>query len=110
MKIPDKLKIGGHEYEIVFPYYFTERSDVTGQNDFNGKIIRVADKVDSEFRASSAIAVTFIHEVLHAIDHNSGQRMFEGSDGETKIEALSEGIYQVIVDNGEGIDGFIGRS
>ena len=100
MNIPKSLKIGGHNYEIVFPYVFTERSDITGQNDFNGKVIRVCDSVDDEKRSDSAIVVTLIHEVLHALDHNTGQRMFMGDNGETKIEALSEGIYQVLADNG----------
>ena len=99
MKIPKRLKIGGHDYQIVFPYVFTERSDLTGQNDPNLKLIRIVEYVNDERRANSAICVTLIHEVLHAIDHNTGQQIFTGNDGECKIGALSEGIYSLLVDN-----------
>ena len=100
MEIPKRLKIGGHDYEIVFPYVFTERSDILGQCDRLGKYIRINEAQGDEPRAESSIMVTLIHEVLHAIDHVSGHDMFEGSEGEKRVEALSEGIYQVLVDNG----------
>ena len=43
--------------------------------------------------------MSFIHEVLHAIDMSTGHKTFVGDEGENKMEALSEGIYQVLVDN-----------
>ena len=100
MKIPKSLKIGGHNYDIFFPYVFVERSDLTGQCDYSSKYIRIADKSCDEPRKESAIAVTLIHETLHAIDFGSGHRMFAGDNGEARIAALSEGIYQVLLDNG----------
>ena len=100
MNLPKSLKVGGHQYTVVFPYVFTERSDTTGQCDHNMKLIRVASEVGNEPRNQSAIMVTFIHEVLHAVDDTLGQSMFHGTEGESCVEALSEGIYQVLVDNG----------
>jgi len=100
MKIPKTLKIGGHNYKIIFPYTFTERNDITGQADHQNKTIRVVSEVDGEKRSESTIVVTLIHEILHGIDSCTGQGMFRGDGGEGKIEALSEGIYQVLVDNG----------
>lgn len=100
VNIPKKLKIGGHQYEVIFPYTFTERFDMAGDHDGDTKCIRISALDGGNMRrADSAMAVTFIHEVLHAIDDMSGHDMFLGNDGEKRIEAISEGIYQVIVDN-----------
>ena len=51
-------------------------------------------------RAESAIMVTFIHEVLHAVDNLTGRSNFEGDAGEKALEGYSETIYQILVDNG----------
>ncbi len=101
MKIPHELKIGGHQYRIFFPYVFTERFDLCGDHNASAKIIRIADSEFYESRSTSAITVTLIHEILHAIDSVSGHNMFDGDEGEKHIEALSEGIYQVLADNPE---------
>lgn len=100
MKIPKKLKIAGHEYDIIFPYVYTERYDRAGDHDFSAKRIRIAEKECDVPMKESAIMVIFIHEVLHAIDGHTGHNMFVGEEGESRVEALSEGIYQVLIDNG----------
>jgi len=100
MNIPKTIKIGGHNYKIIFPYVFTERLDISGDNDHDKKIIRITKDSPDGPRSESAIDVTFIHEILHGIDHLTGHDMFTGEEGEKKIEALSEGIYQVLIDNG----------
>lgn len=99
MKIPKKLKIGGHEVKVVFPYHFKERFDLCGQYDDGVKEIRIAE-VDGGGgrRAQSGIWVSLIHEILHAIDINSGHGIFK--DMEPAIEGISNGIFQVLVDNG----------
>ena len=100
MNIPKTLKIGGHIYDIIFPYVFTERYDRAGDCDSASCRIRISKNESDIPKTDSTIAVTFIHEVLHAIDNTTGHGMFHGSEGEKKIEALSEGIYQVLIDNG----------
>lgn len=105
MNIPKTLKIGGHQYDIIFPYTFTERFDRAGDHDGDTKCIRISALDGGNMRrADSAIAVTLIHEVLHAIDEISGHNMFQGADGEKHVEAISEGIFQVIVDNPQLIE------
>jgi len=99
MKLPKTIKIGGHQYKVVFPYVFTERFDRTGDHDGDSKIIRIVEELGNIKRADSAIIVTLIHEILHAISQVAGNDMFNGDVGETRIEALSEGIYQVLMDN-----------
>jgi len=99
MNLPNKIKIGGHQYKIVFPYVFTERFDQCGDHDSSTKTVRIADNEYNVKRADSSIIVTLIHEILHAIDQTTGHDMFRGNEGEKHIEALSEGIYQVLTDN-----------
>ena len=99
MKIPKKLKVGGHTIEVVYPYHFKERNDLAGQFDNAMKEIRLSgvDNTGNK-RAKSDVFVTFLHETLHAIDMISGHEVFK--DNEPAIEGLSEGIFQVLVDNG----------
>uniref|UniRef100_A0A6M3K0G5 WLM domain-containing protein n=1 Tax=viral metagenome TaxID=1070528 RepID=A0A6M3K0G5_9ZZZZ len=99
--IPEKVKIGGHQYTIFFPYLFRERDNLYGQHDHAQKEIRITgvDTCGAE-RAKSGIIVTFIHEVLHGIDFNSGHQIFNSELGERALEAMAEGIYQVLIDNG----------
>ena len=101
MKIPSKLKIGGHWFTIKYPYIFQERFDRYAQCDDTKKTIYITE-VDGNGakRIKSGIIVSYIHEILHAIDMNTGHKTFVGNEGENKLEALSEGIYQVLVDNG----------
>lgn len=99
MKIPSTIKIGGHQYKIIFPYVFTERYDRYGDSDFSKKIIRIRKAINGAPLAESGIIVVLIHEVLHAIDNTLGYDLFSGNDGERALEGLSEGIYQVLVDN-----------
>jgi len=100
IRLPKELKIGAHNVEVVFPYKFTERYDINGDYAKAISQIRVA-LYDSENnkRTESEVWVTLFHEILHAIDFSSGQRMFSGEEGENRIEAISEGLYQVMNDN-----------
>jgi len=99
MKLPKTIKIGGHQYKVIFPYVFTERFDRVGDHDYSTKEIRLSAEEANLPIADSGIIVSLIHEILHAIDRNSGHNMFVGDDGEKHIQAISEGIYQVLVDN-----------
>lgn len=101
MRIPKKLKIGGHWIDVIFPYIFTERTDRLADFDFCLKKIRIAEyDLCNEKRALSGIIVSMIHEILHAIDCQNGHQIFEDKIGENALCGLSEGIYQVLIDNG----------
>ena len=99
MNIPSRLKIGGHEYKVIYPYHFTERGDRTGDHDGDHKQIRIDDRdsYSHELRPESAVAVTFLHELLHAADYTSGHGIF--LDNEKAIEGISEVLFQILRDN-----------
>jgi len=72
MKIPKTLKIGGHIWTIEFPYIFTERLDRKGDSDATVKRMRISGEASNEPLSASAIVVVFIHEIIHAIDRQTG--------------------------------------
>lgn len=97
---PKTLKIGAHDVKILYPHKFIERTDINGQYDKDVNEIRITNiDAGGNQRAASEIWVTFFHEVLHVIDFTTGHRMFQGEHGESRIEGLSEGLYQVLNDN-----------
>lgn len=98
VKLPKQVKIGGHNWKILYPYRFTERNDITGLCDYPMKVLMVAGHDDSgNPLPDSSIIVTVIHEILHAIDYTCGANVFTGKEPE--IGAFSEIAYQIITDN-----------
>jgi hypothetical protein len=97
MTIPQRVKVGGNTYEVLFPYTFLERNDLWGQCDHDLNVIRIAKTDGSNDRCAQAMHVAFIHELLHAIE-----RVFCGDkrSDESQIEGLAQGIYSVLKDNG----------
>ena len=101
MNIPKQVKVGGHTIKVICPYKFQERRDLRGQYDHDMKEIRlsVVDGCGVE-RDEGGIFQTFLHELFHAIDFTCGHEIF--TDNEKALEGITEGLYQVLVDN-EGI-------
>ncbi len=97
MKLPKKVKIGGHNYKVLFPCVELEQegSEFSGKIDHSLKEIKIAShQYDKPNRCESALWVSFIHEVLHGIDYTSGNNVQE-----RVICGYAEMIYQVLVDN-----------
>ena len=88
MKIPKKLKIGGHIFKIVLEKESkakTSRGHNCGHSDRTTGIISInADLIQSEQE------LTLIHEIFHLIN---------GELNETLLDSLSEQVYQVFKDN-----------
>ena len=98
MFIPKKLKIGGHIYDVIYPYHYTERGDQFGDHDPTQKWIRIDDRdsYSHEIRTESSVAVTFLHEILHACDSITGNKVFTD---EKVCEGISEALFQILRDN-----------
>ena len=96
MKIPKQVKIGGHIFTVLYPYSFRERTDQSGQCDWDFMQIKIAEQDRNEpKKAQTRIEEILIHEVLHAIDW-----VYNGNSlTETTTDQLAQGLYQVIKDN-----------
>ena len=99
MKIPEKIKIGGHDYKIVFPYLFPDNGNLLGLHDILLEEIKIQGHDGwGNKRKNSSVVITLIHEVLHAVDAVTGHGVFK--DNEAAIEGFSEIMFQILKDNG----------
>ena len=88
----EKIKIGYKTYDIVYDNEYLDEKELTGEIDYyNTKIIVRNDRDEVEFLN------TFIHEVLHGIFYQSGDRNLK--EDENLINCIANGLTQVIVDN-----------
>ena len=89
----EKIKIGYKTYDIIYDNEYLDEKELTGEIDYyNKKIIVRNDRDEVEFLN------TFIHEVLHGIFYQSGDRNLK--EDENLINCIANGLTQVIVDNG----------
>lgn len=97
MKLPDRIKIGPHHFDIYDDYRFKERTDVNGQCDMCLQEIRIS-AVDGggNVYSNERKRTIFLHEMLHGI-----QNAFLGNQdiAETLIEGFAVGIHSILVDN-----------
>ena len=100
MKIPTSLKIGGHTYEVMYPYHFKERYDRVGHSNHALQTIGISDDDgNGNKRAMDDIELSVIHEILHCVDHvYNGDDLIE-KNSEAMVSRIAEGLYQVFKDN-----------
>ena len=86
MKLPKKLKIGGHIYKIVL-----EKGNNKLEVRNYGKTMRDKNEIvlDSSLPKNQMV-VTLFHEILHALNSQLN---------ETLVDSLGEQLYQVFSDN-----------
>lgn len=91
MKIPDKIKIKGHEINIIKKEQVTlEGKEVLGFANIDQNIIEIQSKNIPE----SLQAMTLLHEILHFNAHYEGISL-----SEKLVESISSGLFAVIRDN-----------
>lgn len=86
MKIPSKLKVGGHKIKIILK----NLPDAYGQYEFEEGTITIHKDSPQSIKES-----TLIHEILHVINATIGANQI----GHSLLESLSEQLYQVLSDN-----------
>lgn len=88
MKIPNKLKIGGHIFKIVE----SDLKNICGETDLTKLTISLDKKLPNSIKSS-----TLFHEILcHGINST-----FTGDAhlAHSYMDSVSEQIYQVLSDN-----------
>jgi len=96
MRIPKRLKVGGHLYQVTVGHQFRENDNLVGQaRKVEGLILLATHVPGGAPCLRSQIEETFVHELLHIVNsiYNA-----DGLDEKT-VTRLSEGLYQVLTDN-----------
>ena len=100
MKFKDNIKIGSHNLKVKHPYIFS-KDDLVGQYCSEVGEIRIKERtLAGEIQTDTSQLVSFFHEIYHGINgiycmNNIGKEC----NTEDLIDALSEGMVQVLVDN-----------
>lgn len=94
IKVPESIKVGGHTFAIAFS---SDAMDDGHFAKFNLKRQRI--ELDTSLVVSMR-AAALIHEILHAVDFVYTNHHCE----ESAIEALAQGIYQVMEQLGIELD------
>lgn len=100
MKFPEKLKIGSHILEVKHPYVFST-DNLVGQYCSEAGEIRIKEvTLAGEVQTDTSQLVSFFHEILHGINGvYCMDQIGEKCNTELLIDALAEGLVQVLVDN-----------
>ena len=103
MKFPKTIDIGGCEFKVVYPYQFTERTDIDGRIDFGLGRILLGDR--DGMASDDHLATIFWHEIVHGLSHvfcmDKVGAVREDEEVEEIVNALGHGIHQVLKDNFE---------
>jgi len=95
MKIPDKVKVAGHVYNMVWDDEFLSNKSFTGLACHRELIIYLCKKYRGDKLSKSIIEETLLHEIIHTVDVVYNNHSLT----EDSVDRLSEGLYQVLKDN-----------
>jgi len=87
MKIPNKLKIGGHIFKID---YSKELENENGKTEWKENTIYLCKTLPQDQKES-----TLIHEIIHCCNTSIG----DTNSHHAIIDSLAEQLYQVFKDN-----------
>lgn len=92
MAKPEQIKIGGIQYKVSYvPDFQDEGRPLDGQIDHGLAEITIKANMNYQVQAQ-----TVLHEIVHAIEVQSGRRK---ELKESMVDAIATGIYQVMREN-----------
>ncbi|MBN1815378.1 MAG: hypothetical protein JXA14_26335 [Anaerolineae bacterium] len=91
--LPSAVKIGPVWYRVQTVEKLIDDGElIAGRIEASGCVIYVEETYDFQQQR-----VTLMHEIIHSLLNNSGRR--KQADDEGLVEALGNGLTQVLVDN-----------
>lgn len=99
MKIPEKIRIGGVDYDIsVEPQIVDGCRVLYGEIFFGDCKILLSETMNPNHQH---LCITMWHEILHGIVNHANLKMPDDEDEmERIIDTMAKGVYQVLQDNG----------
>lgn len=94
-RIPKRLKIGGFNYKVQYPYTFDNDFKKLATHEWNQKKIKVADTYLGSARSWTKTTESLLHEIVHALDHCQCNRVME----EDEVLLFSTHLFMVLRDN-----------
>ena len=91
MKIPEKIRVGGHIYTIEYSKDLVRDDNRLGQVCWQKMLVLL-----EENQAWSSLVVSFLHETLHLIDKHYNNKALT----EDEVDSIAEGLFQVLSDMG----------
>ena len=92
MKIPSKIRIGGHDIIIEMPEHLPD--NILGDICLAGGEIRIAKKFSDNEQSETSMANTFIHEVVHGVLKTMGE--YELNENERFVCTFASLLVDVI--------------
>ena len=89
MKIPEKIKICGHEVRVEFEEHITRDRGAMGQSCGSANWIKLDESLPQ-----TVLDSTFLHEIIEQINYN-----YELELPHNKITTLETALYQILHDN-----------
>lgn len=94
MKIPEKVRIGGRDYEIRHTENLNDGVNLAyGHIDYEQGVLRIMKGLGHE-----KACITLWHEMLHGVIEHFGLKI---ENEEEAVCVLAKGIYELMADNGE---------
>jgi len=97
MRIPEKVRIGGIDYKVVFKPNPTNGTNDVCYGVFDSELCEIQLNNEREMHPER-LKQTFLHELLHGAIWECG---IESEDEELLVKTMARGLLQIINDNPE---------
>ncbi|MFA5381991.1 MAG: hypothetical protein WC356_02410 [Candidatus Micrarchaeia archaeon] len=97
IKIPDKINIMGHTYDVVFDPILSAERDCSGEIHYRTQKIALQPDVTGDPRHREAIEYSFFHEFVHGVLHSIRHEL---QNDEVFVSNFARVLYQSLRDAG----------
>ena len=101
IKLPKTVKIGPCVYTVKLEKKLKNnktKEEALGETHNASSVMKLAFKTDEGNVSDQQIILTFLHEILHAVDYVTGDGLFERRV-ESKIDLLATMLFGLLKDN-----------
>jgi hypothetical protein len=94
-KYPESIRVGGLDWRIIPDPLLCARKQICGQTDVSNQVITLDPTLSPQM-----LAVTFLHEIIHAVNYQWSLREFlDEKTEEIVTNSIANGLYAVLTEN-----------